>query len=132
MSEEVDLEMKLWECVERYHEKLNSGSLLDADFGPGSCPLCLLFYKRDCEGCPIKEDTGERQCIDTPYDDIHVALRWQMGVEEDTPEDAKRRAKLRAKMEAEMEVAVIEELGYLVDLALQYGADKVKEEKARE
>jgi hypothetical protein len=38
--------------------------------GPGSCALCQLFwgglYDR-CEGCPVKDETGQRLCHGTPY-----------------------------------------------------------------
>lgn len=37
------------------------------DEGPDNCPLCLLFYNDDCEGCPVSEATGETCCDDSPY-----------------------------------------------------------------
>lgn len=34
------------------------------------CPLCVSYADVDgCNGCPIKEDTGYRGCVNTPYDD---------------------------------------------------------------
>lgn len=35
------------------------------------CPLCQVYdiNDNDCVGCPIFEDTGQRNCEDTPYDD---------------------------------------------------------------
>ncbi len=38
------------------------------DQGVLNRPLCKLFYKVDCEGCPIKEKTNRTKCLSTPYD----------------------------------------------------------------
>lgn len=37
------------------------------DLGPDNCPLCKLFYKKECVGCPVMEKTGRAQCYSTPY-----------------------------------------------------------------
>jgi len=39
------------------------------DEGTRNCPLCDIFYENNCNGCPIKEKTGEDCCYGTPYDD---------------------------------------------------------------
>lgn len=31
------------------------------------CPLCVLFIRSDCDGCPVFERAGERECRGTPY-----------------------------------------------------------------
>ena len=38
------------------------------DQGPKNCPLCQVFLKNDCEGCPVSARTGATGCSDTPYD----------------------------------------------------------------
>ncbi len=45
----------------------------DADRGTANCPLCKLFADTAsigdaCNGCPVKEKTGERGCNGTPYE----------------------------------------------------------------
>ncbi|MBW2968539.1 hypothetical protein KY314_00265 [Candidatus Woesearchaeota archaeon] len=37
------------------------------DDGVENCPLCQLFWWKGCDGCPIYEKTGKKQCNDTPY-----------------------------------------------------------------
>jgi len=37
------------------------------DNGKDNCPLCELFYKKNCVGCPVFEKTGEFGCIGSPY-----------------------------------------------------------------
>ncbi len=45
------------------------------DKGVDNCPLCRMFWKESpegvisCDGCPVKECTGENGCRETPYDD---------------------------------------------------------------
>ena len=39
------------------------------DHGARNCPLCALFYSKQCENCPVKLYTGIRSCQNTPYDD---------------------------------------------------------------
>jgi hypothetical protein len=40
------------------------------DHGPRNCPLCKLFYfDGDCDGCPVRENTGVGSCVRTPYTD---------------------------------------------------------------
>jgi hypothetical protein len=41
--------------------------------GPKTCGLCIRFYSRDCEACPIFEHTGYRHCAYTPNDEIEQA-----------------------------------------------------------
>jgi len=49
--------------------------------GYRDCPLCQLFHpvfvkengeeqESDCDGCPIKEDTGASYCASTPYNKV--------------------------------------------------------------
>jgi hypothetical protein len=41
-----------------------------------NCSLCNLFFINDCEGCPIKEKTGQAQCDDSPFREFikHINL----------------------------------------------------------
>ena len=38
-----------------------------SDEGTVNCPLCHVFYKKDCKGCPVKAVTGKPYCRDSPY-----------------------------------------------------------------
>jgi hypothetical protein len=57
--------------------------------GYSNCSLCDLFNyagmpdEERCDGCPIKEKTGRRYCVRTPYE------KWEYAPEEG---DEKRRA----------------------------------------
>ncbi len=47
--------------------KISRGLIRDK--GRAQNPLCKLFIKNvDCEGCPIKNKTGQSSCVGTPYD----------------------------------------------------------------
>jgi hypothetical protein len=37
------------------------------DEGNLNCPLCTLFYRGGCFGCPVMEKTGLDSCNGTPY-----------------------------------------------------------------
>ena len=39
------------------------------------CPLCLLYFDEECEGCPIMSKTDDGRCRGTPYRDAYDA--WQ-------------------------------------------------------
>ena len=39
------------------------------DEGNDNCPLCKVYFDRNCKGCPVAKATGEIQCGGTPYDD---------------------------------------------------------------
>ena len=41
----------------------------EEDYGEDNCPLCKLFLKKDCEGCPVSARTGKGSCFGTPYRD---------------------------------------------------------------
>ena len=36
--------------------------------GSDDCPLCKMFLKKSCEGCPISTKTGLVYCENTPYE----------------------------------------------------------------
>ena len=35
--------------------------------GSDDCPLCKMFLRKSCEGCPISTKTGLVYCENTPY-----------------------------------------------------------------
>lgn len=40
------------------------------DKGTKNCPLCQMFFNvtGNCDGCPVKESSGQSGCDGTPYD----------------------------------------------------------------
>lgn len=38
------------------------------DEGWRNCPLCILFFKIDCKGCPVRGVTTDTDCIGTPFE----------------------------------------------------------------
>jgi hypothetical protein len=52
------------------------------DEGTNNCPLCLVFWRNDCRGCPVRERTGQTLCEGSPYDawashwNEHPAIAW--------------------------------------------------------
>lgn len=45
------------------------------DLGVLNCPLCRKFSVPECDGCPVKNATGQVGCHDTPYD------YWAVGMD---------------------------------------------------
>jgi hypothetical protein len=38
-----------------------------SDEGAINCPLCQLFARKGCIGCPVRASSGMAQCSGTPY-----------------------------------------------------------------
>jgi len=38
------------------------------DEGPDNCPLCKLYFDKNCKGCPVRIATGEILCDGSPYE----------------------------------------------------------------
>lgn len=45
------------------------------DLGTDNCPLCHLYYRFGCRGCPVYQKTGKSDCWGTPYDEYRTANR---------------------------------------------------------
>ena len=49
-------------------ERLATGKASSGEgVGVHHCALCQLFYYKGCSGCPVKKETGDPQCIGSPY-----------------------------------------------------------------
>ena len=44
------------------------------ELGHNACALCEMFWHEDCEGCPVKENTGMIFCRNTPHEDARLAV----------------------------------------------------------
>ena len=38
------------------------------DLGAENCPLCELFIRNGCFGCPVSDETHRPSCHNSPYD----------------------------------------------------------------
>lgn len=56
----LELSIKKWEKIAK------TGNI--DKLGPEDCPLCKLFWKGGCIGCPVYDYTNEVYCGGTPYD----------------------------------------------------------------
>ena len=91
MTDEEIIEEALLLCIEHWEENLDmlilnelSGSDLMEDVSTSSldCALCTLFWWAcRCKGCPISEETGQRSCGGTPFQDV---IAWVKRYEADS------------------------------------------------
>ena len=49
------------------------------EYGKDNCPLCTIFFHKECEHCPVYESTGEGGCSGTPYEPwrSHVVMHYE-------------------------------------------------------
>ena len=67
----------LRQSIEKWERNAVAETPEDIMVGSDSCPLCQLFWKRRCEGCPVRDRTEETYCDGSPYDDAYFAgARW--------------------------------------------------------
>ncbi len=54
----------------------------DLLLGIKNCALCGEYWTEDgCDGCPVKDFTGENYCVDTPYYDVSNGTTAVWGVD---------------------------------------------------
>jgi len=71
-----DLSIEKWKDIVDCLEKIHSVKEFDSELEQSEekCPLCIAFPE-DCGGCPICEETGVPDCLNTPYYDFRNAKR---------------------------------------------------------
>jgi hypothetical protein len=97
----------LWKSIEHWHEnywvKEPEEALIDAE----DCALCEIFLDEStstCNGCPVKESTGQDVCRGSPWRKVSWELYdWKGGDKHD------------------YHGACLEEISFLVDLVMRYG-----------
>jgi len=68
------------ECIahwSRMRDRTDIPNVYGEEPGPRTCSLCKHYrgvISVTCQGCPIKEDTGETACKKTPYRDAEYAI----------------------------------------------------------
>ena len=66
------------------------------DRGGANCPLCEVFYDKDCFGCPVSKVVGTKYCEGTPYYRVSFGHDTRIG---DLPEDEQPEARRTAQAE---------------------------------
>ena len=89
----------LRQSIEKWERNAVAETPDDFATGAETCALCDLFYWKDgCNGCPVKERTGQWGCRGTPYLAADGA-RYEWSA---CPSDTTRRDAARAAARAEV------------------------------
>ena len=59
-------ERALQGSIKKWEQILNEGG---KDEGRENCPLCTLFFTKNCKGCPVFELADRAFCRATPYEE---------------------------------------------------------------
>lgn len=111
--------------IEKWKKNAVVECISDVDFGPKSCPLCLMFnLMGTCKGCPVARAAGVPGCRNTPYPHARNAwTNWQSRLfdyeNSDLAVSAPPRIVLEHRLEeahSEFIVAAKEELAFLRSL----------------
>jgi hypothetical protein len=61
--------------IEKWRKNAEIDNIEKATTAPHDCPLCTLFYKKMCDGCPVNADGRHSHCEYTPYEFAEEAYR---------------------------------------------------------
>lgn len=79
----------LKQSIEKWDRNTVAETPDDYALGTRNCPLCEMFWRRECIGCPVRDRTNRSGCRGTPYDrTVSARMRWI-----DSPSDATLREK---------------------------------------
>lgn len=62
-----DISNALFRSVEKWQRNATCTRIEEAQTGWMTCPLCAIFYERECVGCPVMAHTGQAMCRGTTY-----------------------------------------------------------------
>lgn len=62
--------------IVKWEKNAAATDLSDIMISAEDCPLCKLFFKDDCIGCPVNEKADCRWCDGSPYELVTYALNW--------------------------------------------------------
>lgn len=105
MTEQANKALK--ESIEHWR-RVASGTMKPGEsVGAQHCALCLEFNhgKEPCNGCPVKDRTGNRGCVGSPFDPFEKNLGWM-----DEAEFSRWLATDEARTLAAAELAFLESL----------------------
>ena len=72
----------LEDSIQQWDENARAEKPEDAVIDFDDCALCDLFWDDDCDGCPVKNRTGDVMCHGSPYDEASAAfIRWALNEE---------------------------------------------------
>lgn len=57
----------LFQSVEKWQRNASCTRIEETKTGWMTCPLCAIFYERECKGCPVAQHTGQVLCRGTTY-----------------------------------------------------------------
>lgn len=63
----LEWSIKKWEVTAIHQESQDGQKVPGGNINAYSCPLCIMFFWRGCDGCPVRDRTGRRRCTGTPY-----------------------------------------------------------------
>lgn len=92
--------------IAKWEQNVKAESPEQIELGPFNCPLCLLFWGEDCNGCPAKEKTSKCGCDRTPYNKAHNTYDdWisSYGLGASSESVATNKAKWRKAAQAEVD-----------------------------
>ncbi len=65
-------ETALRQSIEKWEKNSRIEELEEALLGMSNCPLCKLFYRDSCTGCPVSEFTLTTCCEGTPNETAEI------------------------------------------------------------
>ncbi len=65
----------LYQSIIKWQDNAGCTDIEKALTGQLTCPLCEVFYARECVGCPVAEETGQVMCKGTTYSEAHRARK---------------------------------------------------------
>lgn len=57
--------------IKHWEENLAAETPDQAELGVNHCALCRVFYRNNCNGCPVRNKTGDSYCNYSPYEYAH-------------------------------------------------------------
>lgn len=104
-----ETQQALQESIEKWEANATAEKVSDLSWGSSECPLCrihnnVVTRKERCDGCPIKQSTGQKFCVFTPYEPLEVLIDQASYCNEDEP------------VTAEMKDLICQEIDFLKSL----------------
>lgn len=57
----------LQKSITKWEKKRDTRDLKLVSVSDSECPLCDLYYRYGCDGCPVESESGYPYCRNTPY-----------------------------------------------------------------
>ena len=97
--------------IKHWEENVAAENPKDSNAHGSSCPLCLVFNKETCTGCPVKLETGFDRCDRTPWARAYSAwYDWLCSTIETLSAITIQRRKQKWRMAARAELKFLKSL----------------------